>query len=134
MDLYDEDGSLKGLVAKNIIPASPVAAPTSEQPSRPLIDPAEAAYLAFHVADCGQTRNIAKHPDKWHEINKVLGPHPSVSDVDRYFALTGLGHVALSKLLEDSPVLNNVFKAATIGMEAGIVGRNKIRFGINSTF
>lgn len=135
MDLYDSDGSLKGLVGKNILPAPVVPADdAAPQATRPLIDPAEAAYLALHVADWGQTRNIAKHPEQWHEINKFLGSHPSTNDVDRYFALTGLGHVALSKLLEDSPQLNGWFKAMTIGMEAGIVGRNKLRFGINSTF
>lgn len=135
MDLYDSDGSLKGLVGKNILPESKshsvAAAP---QESRPLIDSTEAAYLALHIADWGQTRNIAKHPEKWNEVNKILGPHPSTKEVDRYFALTGLGHVALSKLLEDSPQLNDWFKAMTIGLEAGIVGRNKFKFGINSTF
>lgn len=134
MDLYDADGSLKSLVASNIRPQAVAQAPEPAPQSNPLIDPAEAAYLALHVADWGQTRNIAKHPDQGHEVNKILGKHPSVADVDKYFALTGLGHVALNKMLEDSPQLNNWFKAMTIGMEAAVVGRNKLKFGINATF
>jgi hypothetical protein len=135
MDLYDSDGSLRSLVASNMdrtpTPPRPESAPSE---GKPLVDPTEAAYLALHVADWGQTRNIAKHPDTWHETNPILGKHPSTSDVDRYFALTGLGHVALSKLLEDSPTLKNWFQGMTIMMEAGTVRKNKINFGINSTF
>ena len=135
MDIYDPDGSLRSLVARNM-DSDEQKAPeqVAKASSSSWIDPAEATYLALHVADWGQTRNIAKHPEQFHEVNKILGRHPSTAEVDKYFALTALGHVALSKLLEDSPQLGDWFKAMTIGLEVGVVGRNKFKFGINSTF
>ena len=36
----------------------------------------EAAYLALHTVDWGQTRNIAKNPSRYSEVNPVLGKHP----------------------------------------------------------
>lgn len=43
-----------------------------------------------YVLDWGQTRYIAKHPEKFREGNPVLGPHPSLSRVDNYFIAMGL--------------------------------------------
>lgn len=133
MDLYDADGSLRSLVASNMEPA-PRELPKIADEKKQIIDAPEAGYLALHVADWGQTRNIAKNSGKWHETNPILGKHPSTADVDRYFALTGLGHVALSKMLEDSPTLRAWFLGMTTAMEAGVVGRNQFKFGIKSTF
>lgn len=44
------------------------------------------------AADWGQTRYIAKHPDQYHEMNPILGDHPSTGDVNRYF----IGSLALN--------------------------------------
>ena len=42
------------------------------------------------VADWLQTRQIAKHPDQFHEYNPILGEHPSQGKVNLYFlAVTG---------------------------------------------
>ena len=43
------------------------------------------------VADWGQTRSIAYHPE-YHENNPILGRHPSVSRVDTWF----IGALAVS--------------------------------------
>ena len=37
--------------------------------------------------DWSQTRWIAKNPARFHEINPLLGQHPSVAKVNSYFAL-----------------------------------------------
>ena len=44
--------------------------------------------LAFVLLaiDWRQTLTIAKNPDKWHEKNPILGEHPSVTEVNIYFA------------------------------------------------
>jgi len=93
----------------------------------------ELAYLALHVADWGQTRRIAKSPDTLHELNPLLGKHPTLGDVNRYFIATGLGHVAIAKLLEGSPALSALFQKATIGMELSVTGRNRY-LGIGTSF
>jgi len=53
----------------------------------------ETIYLSLHTIDWLQTRYIATHPVcgagcEFHEINPVLGRHPSVDSVDIYFAVT----------------------------------------------
>ena len=37
------------------------------------------------VIDWGQTNYIVSHSDKFHEINPILGEHPSKSAVRKYF-------------------------------------------------
>lgn len=45
------------------------------------------------VADWGQTRYIANHPQQYHEaFNSILGEHPSIKRVDAWF----LGSLAVS--------------------------------------
>lgn len=47
------------------------------------------ASTALLIADWGQTREAAKHPDKYIETNPILGRHPSLGKVNLYFA-TGI--------------------------------------------
>lgn len=47
------------------------------------------AAAVAHVIDWGQTRYIARHPDQWRELNPVLGEHPSLGGVNRYFLASG---------------------------------------------
>src|SRR5690606_12159875 len=53
-----------------------------------------AAAAAATLVDWAQTRYIAKHPDKYRELNPLLPDHPSLGDVNRHFVrgmlLTGL--------------------------------------------
>ena len=91
------------------------------------------SYLLLHGVDWGQTKTIARNPNKWSETNPILGKHPSAGDVDKYFALTGLGHVGLSLLLSD-PKWRKLFQNLTIGLEAGVTGRNKFHLGIGTDF
>lgn len=91
----------------------------------------EAAYLALHITDYAQTRTIAQHPEQWHEQNSILGLHPSAGQVDRYFLLTGIAHVALAHLLPAD--WRKDFQVLTIGIEFGAVSNN-FSLGISATF
>ena len=54
------------------------------------------------VVDYLQTRQIAKQPEIYYEINPVLGRHPSISTVNTYFAGAALlGYLALDALPSD---------------------------------
>lgn len=82
----------------------------------------EAAYLALHVADWGQTLDIADHPEKWHETNPVLGSHPSRGEVNGWFAATALLHPVVSYLLPKP--YREMWQYGTIGLELYCVGNN----------
>jgi hypothetical protein len=58
-----------------------------------------ATMLTSTAIDWGQTRYIARNPDRFYERNPILGRHPSVNRVDRYFALCGLAAGGLTAVL-----------------------------------
>jgi len=95
----------------------------------------EVAYLALHVADWGQTLEIADHPEKWHENNPVLGDHPSRGQVNAYFIATGLLHPVVSyglrKYTPDGWV--QAWQYVTIGIEVGATANN-LKLGIGFGF
>lgn len=47
----------------------------------------QAVDTALWVLDWGQTRDIAKKPDRHRESNPILGDHPTTGEVDRYFVI-----------------------------------------------
>src|SRR5437899_6021095 len=47
------------------------------------------ASVATYI-DWRQTQYIAQHPDQFGEANKVLGKHPTVTQVNAYFARTSV--------------------------------------------
>lgn len=59
----------------------------------------EIAYLAVDSVDWGQTLYTARHPTLAHENNPLLGRHPSVAEVNRYFVLTMAAHVAITNAI-----------------------------------
>jgi hypothetical protein len=89
-------------------------------------------YLTLHGTDWAQTRTIAKNPQDFRETNKLLGEHPSVGKVNNYFATTAVGHALLMNALP--PEWRKWAQYGTIGLEAGVAGRNKLKFGIGMTF
>ena len=90
----------------------------------------EAVYLTLHTLDYAQTRNIARNPDNWHEQNAILGKHPSVSQVDRYFIATGALQCAVAYYLPAE--YRKAFQYVTIGIEGGAVVHNfSIGIGVN---
>lgn len=61
-----------------------------------------------HIIDWGQTRNIAKDPLNYTEINGILPKHPTVGQVDAYMILTGAMWLGAAALVPDDfrkPVL-----------------------------
>ncbi len=59
----------------------------------------EVVWEGLHVMDWGQTRYIAKHPDKYRELNPILGSHPSQNRVDIYMGSGLLLHPVISAYL-----------------------------------
>lgn len=65
-----------------------------------------AILLAVLLAiDWAQTLTIARTPQKWHEINPLLGPHPSVPRVHAWFVLVFCAVGAALLLLEGKVLL-----------------------------
>lgn len=81
-----------------------------------------AAYLVLHAADWSQTRYIAKTPGKHQEFNPLLGRHPEVDQVDRFFLITGVGYVFLVQALPAR--WRNGFQNFAIGYRFSAVERN----------
>lgn len=91
----------------------------------------QAAYIALHVADWGQTRDIAAKRDRYFEQNPVLGKHPSVKRVDSYFLATSIAHTAISYALP--PDLRRRWQQITVVVQAGVVAHN-YGIGLNINF
>lgn len=90
----------------------------------------ELTYQTVHLADWLQTLTIARNPERFYETNKVLGEHPSVSDVNRYFLSTAIGHALISHILP--PTAARVWQGATITMQLGYVQQNhQLGIGFN---
>lgn len=90
------------------------------------------ASLGLLGADWAQTRTIAKNPGLFSETNKILGEHPSVGRVNNYFATSIIAHQLLANQLP--PELRKILQYGTIGLESGVTGRNKFKFGVGMTF
>lgn len=88
-------------------------------------------YYSLLATDYFQTRTIVENPDVWHEQNMILGRHPSIADVNKYFAASALLSAAILKYAPKS--VQKVFlKGGTI-VELGAVGNN-IKLGIRLSF
>lgn len=59
----------------------------------------QGAVITLKVIDWGQTRHIAKNPDRFYEMNPVLGEHPSVDQVDLFFVTSLTVHTAVALAL-----------------------------------
>ena len=79
-------------------------------------------YSGLHLLDWKQTQTIARNPDRYWEMNPVLGRHPSVQRVNTYFLATYLVNTAISVLLTDE--LRKWFQFGIIGVEGVAVGWN----------
>ena len=90
----------------------------------------EAAYLVLHTMDWAQTRQIAKNPQCvagqkepcLSEENGILGDHPSVAEVNRYFILTGAAQYLIAKAVPEK--YRAPFQYLTIGHDFGYVVHN----------
>lgn len=93
----------------------------------------EAMSLALIAVDWGQTRNIAKNPQRWRESwnSTILGQHPSLGTVNLNCAVILVAHPIIARILPKKP--RRIFQFITIGVEAGAVSNN-FEHGINPTF
>ena len=85
----------------------------------------------FLIMDWQQTRQIALHPERWGEMNPILGKHPTTGKVDTYFTIVLVGMwIAVLAVLrfvpsQDTRVVLLVAFAAATAFEAFVVYRNK---------
>jgi hypothetical protein len=89
------------------------------------------AALAALAVDWGQTRHIAKNPNRFIETNPVLGTSPSVGKVDAYFVGAMVGTVALAHVLPGD--WRQLFLGGVLALELGVVNQNR-SLGIKMAF
>jgi hypothetical protein len=94
----------------------------------------EATYLAFHIADWGQTRDIVRQYEQGrdrYETNPLLGKHPSKQAVDNHFIAGAILHLIIANMLEGNN--RTWFQGVTITME-GLYVSNNARMGMKIDF
>lgn len=97
----------------------------------PLNTQLEIAHLITHVIDFGQTKEIAKNPDKYYEINPLLGKHPNVESVKTYFAFTAIIHPIIAAHL--SPRNRLIYQIGTLALSFAAASHNRA-IGISINF
>lgn len=89
------------------------------------------AAVAALAVDWGQTRHIAKNPNRFSEQNPILGPSPAVGKVDAYFLGAMVGTVALAHVLPGD--WRQLFLAGVLTVELGVIQQNR-SLGIKMAF
>jgi len=89
------------------------------------------AAVAALAVDWGQTRHIAKNPQRFAETNPILGASPSVGKVDAYFVGAMVGTVALAHVLPSD--WRQLFLTGVLALELGVVNQNR-QLGIKMAF
>lgn len=79
------------------------------------------AALTLHMIDLGQTRHIAKSGGVFHELNPVIGRHPSVGRVNGYFLASGL---LIASLAHFVPEYRKELLMLYVGVQAANTARN----------
>jgi len=87
--------------------------------------------LVVTAVDWGQTRTIARNPDRFHEHNPFLGSHPSTGAVDKYFTVAMLGTVGIAIALPQTQ--RRWFLGGVTFLETVVVISND-RIGIRASF
>lgn len=84
----------------------------------------ESLYMAAHIADWGQTRDIAQQcgEGSYAETNPIIGRCPSIVRVNAYFFTTALLHAGLAKMLPKK--YRRMFQVGTLGMQIGYISNN----------
>lgn len=57
--------------------------------------------IGLIVIDWAQTRYIADNPERYCEDNPILGKHPDIDEVDRYFAACLIGNTLIAYILPE---------------------------------
>lgn len=80
-----------------------------------------AALAVTRVVDWGQTRYIARHPDKFRELNPLLPEHPTLGDVNRHFLVSTAVMLAAAHYL---PQYRSTLLKVWFAVGVGMTGRN----------
>jgi hypothetical protein len=91
----------------------------------------QTAVTIFMAADWLQTRDISSNPDRFSETNNVLGPHPSLEEVDRYFATCLIGNAVIAYVLPRD--IRRWWQTVSLNMEMEFVNHN-YNLGIKMKF
>jgi hypothetical protein len=79
------------------------------------------SYTALHIADWGQTLDIANHPNTI-ETNPILGNNPTRGEINAYFASTLALHWLIARVLPQK--WRSQFQLGTIALEFDVISEN----------
>ena len=82
----------------------------------------EATWQAIHVLDWGTTLDLQRQPDRYYEINPLLGRHPSRDAVNAYMAGGAIFHLGVTHILP--PSCRPYWQGITIGISSVCVINN----------
>jgi len=91
----------------------------------------QATWTVLHIVDWGQTLDIAKNSDKFHENNPFIGERPSVSKVNLYMGSSTIINPLITHVLPSK--WRPYFQGLSIGVTTGCVVNN-YRLGLNINF
>jgi hypothetical protein len=83
----------------------------------------QATFFLFQAEDLSQTLHIARNPDQFHEMNSIMGAHPSTTKVKVYFAIGAVSHLAIAYVLPHP--WRTLWQGVWIGVEAVSVQHNR---------
>lgn len=89
-----------------------------------------AAAAAVRLADWAQTRNITRNPDRFREVNPIIGEHPSKGRVDGAFVI---GSALLFGLAHYLPEYRKQILQWFVVLGGGVVARNA-SIGVRMSF
>ena len=90
-----------------------------------------ATAAVFTMTDWATTRNMTKrYNENYHELNPLLGTHPTTAQVNQYFAIT----VPVMYLIADNlDQYRSLFLMGLTGIELA-VSANNLRIGLHLNF
>lgn len=82
----------------------------------------EVVFQAMHVIDYHQTMNVVNHPDKYRELNPVIGEHPSRDRLNAFMFTGAVLHIGVTHFLPAK--WRPYWQYLTIGIKAGCIVQN----------
>lgn len=76
----------------------------------------------LQVVDWGQTRYVARRPEL-HEINPLIGKHPSIGRVNNYFAISIPANIAFSALVPSK--YRSLWQTGRLMIQVSVVSYNR---------
>lgn len=85
------------------------------------------------VADWAQTKQISRNPDRWDEINPILGEEPHPDRVDAYFAIATIGYNVVGRKFVNTPTKKVLYHGSIMLMQ-GWALTNNVSLGVRMKF